>query len=311
MGALRVRLFGRFGIRRDGQVLSGFDASKAQDLFCYLLLYRDRPHSRETLADLLWGEKSTTQARRYLRKVLWQLQTALDVRGVFPENSVLLVEPDWVQLNPEADLWLDVVAFEEVFTHVCGIPGRDLAPQCVQELKGAVDLYRGDLMEGCYHDWCIFERERYQHMYLAMLDKLMGYCEARFDYEDGLSYGRLILRYDQARERTHRRLMRLYYLAGDRTAALRHYERCVAALDDELGVKPAQSTEALFEQIRADRLDGALPEVSGFQLPPVTARRSLVETLDHLKQLHTALADAQRRLQQEIQIVELALASQR
>ena len=37
---------------------------------------------------------------------------------------------------------------------------------------------------------------------LAMLDKLIGYCEARRQFELGLFYGAQILRYDRARERT-------------------------------------------------------------------------------------------------------------
>lgn len=310
MDTLRVCLFGRLGIRRDQQMLNGFEAHKVQDLFCYLLLYRDRPHSREALADLLWGEQSMTQSRRYLRKVLWQLQAALDAQVGALENPLLLVETDWVQVNPNADLWLDVAVFEQAFTLVRGVPGRLLDSQCVQELQGAVDLYRGDLLEGCYRDWCIYERERFQHMYLAMLDKLMDYCQARRDYEAGLSYGRRILRYDRARERTHRRLMRLYYLAGDRTAALRHYERCVAALEQDLGVKPTRSTVALYEQIRADRLD-TLPVASAeIGLISVAEDQSLVAALDRLKQLHGVLVDVQYRLRQEIQSVELALESQ-
>lgn len=41
-------------------------------------------------------------------------------------------------------------------------------------------------------------------MYLAMLDKLIVYCEAHHKYEAGLACGNRILRYDRARERTHR-----------------------------------------------------------------------------------------------------------
>jgi len=308
---LRVCFFGRFGVQYGEQVLSGFEANKVQDLFCYLLLYRDRPHSRETLADLLWDEQSATQSRKYLRKVLWQLQTALAVRVGPLGDTVLLVEPDWVQLNPEADLWLDVAVFEQAFFLVQGTPGRYLDLQRVRDLESAESLYRGDLLEGCYHDWCIYERERFQHMYLAMLDKLMGYCEACHDYETGLSYGRRILRYDCARERTHRRLMRLYYFAGDRTAALRHYERCVAALDEELDVRPAESTEALYKQIRADRLDSSPPMLTETHPASAVTDQSLVVTLGRLRQLHTALVDVQHQLQQEIRAVELSLGGQR
>ncbi|NIN69138.1 MAG: hypothetical protein GTO63_31510, partial [Anaerolineae bacterium] len=81
---------------------------------------------------------------------------------------------------------------------------------------------------------CLYERERLQNMYLAILDKLVSYSEVQGAYEAGLGYGSRILSYDGARERTHRRLMRLYYLAGDRTAALRQYDSCVEALRREL-----------------------------------------------------------------------------
>ena len=130
--------------------------------------------------------------------------------------------------------------------------GGDLSDECAHALEQAVHVYRGDFLEGCYQDWCIFERERLQNIYLNVLDKLMDHCQSTGDYEAGLAYGAQMLRLDRARERTHRRMMQMYYLAGDRTAALRQYDRCAAALSQELGVKPSQRTEILCEQIRND-----------------------------------------------------------
>src|SRR5262249_45023608 len=152
--------------------------------------------------------------------------------------------------NQAAELWFDVLLFEQAFALVQDVPGRQLVASSAQVLKTAEELYRGKLLEGWYSDWCLYERERLQHMYLAMLDKLMEYSEAHQEYETGQTYGMRALRYDRARERTHRRMMRLQYLAGDRTAALYQYERCAAALQEELGVQPAQSTVVLYEKIR-------------------------------------------------------------
>jgi hypothetical protein len=67
-------------------------------------------------------------------------------------------------------------------------------------------------------------------MYLVMLDKLMWYCELQKEYETGILCGMRIMCYDRARERTHRRLMRLHCLNSDRTGALRQFEQCAAAL---------------------------------------------------------------------------------
>jgi DNA-binding SARP family transcriptional activator len=308
MSSLNIRLFGKLCVHSEGQALRGLDACKVQELFTYLLLHHDRPHSRETLSGLLWADASTEKSKKYLRQALWQLQTWLDAPS---SASVLTVEHDWVQFNSQAPVWLDVAVFERAFTLAHGSSGSQMDERCTEALHEAVGLYRGDLLEGWYQDWCLYERERLQNMYLSMLDKLMSHCEAHREFEKGILYGTLILRHDRARERTHRQLMSLYYLSGDRTAALRQYGRCVAALREELDVKPDKRTGALYQQIRADQLEAsthAPPEVAGDE---ETAPVSLPELLGRLKQLQAMLADVQQRVHRDIRAVELALGDAR
>lgn len=308
MSTLRIHLFGKFCVRRNQHVLEGFEARKVQELFCYLLLHRDHSLPRETLASLLWPDTTTIQSKKSLRQTLWQLQSALGSQNEPVNDRVLLVEPDWVQLNSQADLWLDVAVLEQAFTMVQKLPGHELDSTKAQMLQDAAQLYQGPLLEGWYHDWCLYERERLQSMYLALLDKLMSYCEVHQDYETGLLYGMRIMCYDRARERTHRRLMRLHYLSGDRAAALRQYEQCAAALDEELGVGPSKNTIALYEQIQADRLDIAEPVMtpSGSNALESSAP-PLLEVLGQLTQLQDVLCNLQNQVQQSIQTVEQAL----
>ena len=255
MNRLNISLFGRFNVEYQGTpVTAHLEARKVQELFAYMLLHRDRSHAREALADLLWGETSGAQARKYLRQALWQLQSSLRMDDGFKGDDCLAVDGDWVSINSDASFDLDIRDFEAAYDAVQGRAGADLDPQTAHQLAKAVELHRGSLLEGWYHDWCIFERERLQGMHLAMLNKLMTHFETIEEYEMGLVYGHRILQSDRAQERTHRRMMRLHYLAGDRTAALRQYDRCVAALEEELGVKPAKWTVSLYNQIRADQL---------------------------------------------------------
>lgn len=319
---LYVRMFGKFSVQRNNEPCRGLDAHKLQELFCYLLIYHNSLHPRESLAALLWGDSSTAQSRKYLRQALWQLQSALDSQVGNQVEPLLRVESDWVSLNPAAELWLDIAVFERAFAAAREIPGRDLEPALAQSLDAAVQLYQGDLLEGWYQDWCFCERERLQSEYLIMLDKLMGYCEAHQEYEAGLAYGQQVMRYERARESTHRRLMRLHYLAGDRTAALRQYERCVAALAEELNVKPAKRTVTLYEQIRADAFESVMspqtrPEAinnpAGFSFSSggTSAAVPLAEVLDHLRGLRKSIAKIQRQVQQGIQAVEIVLKGRR
>jgi len=313
MSTLNISLFGKFSVKRDGQVLAGFDARKVQELFCYLLLHRDHSLSRETLAGVLWPETTTALSKKSLRQALWQLQSALGSQSEAISERMLVVDAEWIQLNAQADLWLDVATFEYASNITQNIPGAELDTQKALMLQQAVQLYQGPLLEGWYNDWCILERERLQTLYLAMLDKLMGYCEVRHDYETGLQYGMRIMCYDRARERTHRRLMRLHYLNGDRAAALRQYEQCAAALEDELGVGPSKHTVALYEQIQADHLDETDSSSTASSMIPTTmldtASPLLIEVLGRLIQLQSSLADLQTQLQQTMKTMEQMVAS--
>jgi DNA-binding SARP family transcriptional activator len=311
MSTLSIQLFGKFCVRRNEQVSEGFDARKVQELFCYLLLHRDHSLPRETLASLLWPDTTTVQSKKNLRQALWQLQSALGSQTEAMNERILLVEPEWVQLNSEANIWLDVAVFEQTYNLVQRVPGQELDSQAAQKLQDAVQLYQGPLLEGWYQDWCLLERERLQSMYLAMLDKLMGYYEVYHDYETSVLYGMRIMCYDRGRERTHQQLMRLYYLLGDRAEALRQYERCAAALEEELGINPSKSTLALYRQIQADQLDEPEP-----MLVPNETHTSLevstvplLDVLGHLRCLEESLADLQNQVQQSIQKVKLVLSA--
>lgn len=308
MPTLKIHLFGKFCVKRNEQVLEGLDGRKVQELFCYLLLHRDHALLREILASLLWPETTTALSKKNLRQVLWQLQSALGSQGESLSDRVLIVESEWIGLNPEANFWLDVAELENTFQLVQKIPGHELDQQKAQMLHDAVQLYQGPLLEGWYQDWCIYERERLQSMYLAMLDKLMGYCEVRRDYETGLLYGMRIMCYDRARERTHRKLMRLHYLNGDRASALRQFEQCAVALEEELNASPSRGTVELYQQILADRLDDLQSTSSSIDVSQEVSEFILPGILNRLIQLQASLSDLQAQIGQSIEVVEEALA---
>ena len=295
MPGLRFRLFGKFTAHHDAALLKGLEASKDQELLSYLLIHRDRPHSREALASLLWADTSTEKSKKYLRQALWHLHAALNSDN---DNDVLLVDHDWLSLNPGSNLWTDVADFERAFVGAEGIAGRQLDVEKAHALKDAVSLYNDDLLPGYYQDWILFERERLQNMYLLMLDKLIVYLQFRGEYEVAQGYAATILRYDPARERTHRQLMHLYSLAGDRTSALRQFERCAQALKQELGVKPERKTVELYERIKSDQMGNT--ESSDNSAHASTSS----DILTRLKQLQAIVSGVQRRIQRDIKAIE-------
>jgi DNA-binding SARP family transcriptional activator len=303
-----IRLFGKFSFLQNDHELGFLQCAKAKELFCYLLLFRDQPHSREILASLLWGDCTTAQSKKHFRQTLWQLQQAF--YDLSPAGAIrpLRVEGEYLRLAQDVDPCLDVAVFEKAFASVRGLAGEQISNQEAQALKHAVSLYRGDVLEGWFQDWCIFHRERLQSCYLAMLDKLMAYSEAHHEYESGISFGERLLQKDNARERTYCRLMRLHHFAGDRAGALRQFHRCVNALETELGVTPAKRTLELYEQIRTDQVTPPVSPLTEVD-EPLTPSLPSPAFLPRLKKLRSVLLKLRHTLERDIQELDQALSA--
>lgn len=252
MHSLRIYLFGKFHCLYDQNPLPGLEALKAQELLSLLALDASRPHHREVLADKLWGD--TADGKKGLRQALWQVQSALTPVSEATGVACLTANGDWIGLNPAAEIWVDAVMLEDTYQRYRNIADSQLTEEQAADLQQAAGYYCGDLLEGSYLDFCLQERERYQFFYLCLLDKLLGYYETQQDYAGGVECAQQILRCDQARESTHRRLMKLHYRAGYRIRALHQYKTCVSILEKELGVGPSRATQEIYRLICTDEL---------------------------------------------------------
>lgn len=299
MAQLTVHLLGQFYIGVDHQEWGGhLPGGKTQELFHYLLLHRHQCFPRETLAALLWPDCTTAKSKKKLRQSLWQLHAALVSLTRNQKSHIISIDAESIHVNTSVPLIVDVVIFERAYRQSQGINGEDLNPGQAKALQEAIELYRGDLLEGCYQEWCLIERERLQNCYLTMLDKVICYCRKEGDHQRALNYGERILRLDRAHERTHQQLMRVLYASGDRIGALRQYDRCKAALQEELGVEPSQRTQKLCEQIRSEAPTGE------FAPPVASLTQSTPHAILHLQKLLEFINQVELQIRKELQAAQ-------
>lgn len=246
----RVQLLGKLSVSMNGVDLFARAPQKTRELFAFLTLHPGREHPREALATRLWSGIEEPRARKNLRQTIWHLRRSLKPLGPTRARRVLRAEPGWLRLETGDDLWIDVGELRSAlawFAH--GAPAGDTE----EALRAAVDLYRGDLLEGWHQEWCAAPREFCRDAYLALLDRLIEAREVAGDLEAGIEHAMRALEFDRARERTHRALMRLFVANGDRTGALRQYDRCVTAVREVLHARPEEETVALMREIRSGR----------------------------------------------------------
>jgi DNA-binding SARP family transcriptional activator len=280
MHELCVRLLGSFQITVGGEPAGGSVLPKAQELLALLLLSPQRHLMREIAADVLWPSLGVDASRKAMRQVLWQIHQAAD-GGVPADGRLVLTDGPAVRANPDRPVWLDVELFKAA-TRAAQATMHDAPGEPeLAELTRASDLYRGPLLAGCYSDWCLEERAHLEDLYLTLLDRLSTGYERRGALEPAIRWAERLLEVEPAHERSHRRLMHLYYRTDDRTRALRQYRRCVWVLERELGVRPSGRTEQLAAAIAADagRDASQLDDLGG--RPPAPA--VVLENLDEFR----------------------------
>ncbi len=236
--SLRIRLLGGVSIDQDGSPVR-LESGRVESLLGYLLLHRDTPQSRQHLAFQLWPDTTDAQARTNLRHLLHSLRRA------WPDvDAHLDVGNRTVQWRSAAAVDLDVEMFDAALD-----AAQDSAGDRIGSLGAAVDLYRGELLPGCFDEWLPAERDRHRLRYLAALRELVTLHEAKHDVAKAISYAERLLVTDPLDEPTYRMLMRLHDARGDRALAVRSYHRCASTLERELGVEPSAQTRLAYDTL--------------------------------------------------------------
>ncbi|MFN8679192.1 MAG: BTAD domain-containing putative transcriptional regulator [Thermomicrobiales bacterium] len=303
MDTLKIYALGPLEVCQGDQCFRRFATAKVQQLLGYLCVHRERLHSRETLAELFWGEISSEHARGNLRTSLWRLRRVLEPEGN-ERGQILVVERDAVGLNTQNTFWLDLQVFEEAsrLARRRPLPNELSRAQLIDRLATAVNLYRGDLLDGCYDDWCLYERERLKDLFLSDLACLIALHRDVGDYAQALRYGQRLLSQDPLLEEVHRNMMQLYFLEGNRASAIRQYQQCQQILARELNIEPMEETRALYADIVADRA-AAVDHFTGPSV--VLAPASLLDDpLHELRIVQSELENLQNRLTKGIQTFE-------
>ncbi|MDP1546372.1 MAG: tetratricopeptide repeat protein [Anaerolineales bacterium] len=247
---LRLTLLGNVSIQKEKKPVSGLPSRAAEALFIYLAC-NQRPVTREKLAELLWAERTSTQALTNLRTILTSLRREL--------GDFLIVTRDTLAFNGESDAWLDTTEFEHQLKDL-GLPGREDIPgdqSAATKLQAALDLYQGDFLDGFYlrdghgfEEWVILQREHLRQLAHEGLRMLTRYYREKGFHAEGILSASRWQRLDPYDEDACRTLMWLFMRTGQRTAALQCYQNLKQKLNIDLGIVPASASTDLFRQFQ-------------------------------------------------------------
>ena len=257
MEPLRVYLFGGFLLERGGTVLPPIASRVGRSLFAYLVMHRSRPLQRDLLAGFFWPELPEGRARRRLSHTLWQIQDVVSEGAV----SHLVATGDTLAFDTTVPYWLDVEEFDRIFDSL-GLSDSDGLlghTSDIATIQACLELYRGDFLAGFFDDWGVSDQDHYRQRHLVVLSRLVEVSKGHGAYEEALAYARRLTHHDPLREEAHQEVMRLCFLLGRTSDAVRQFERCRSVLAEELGTEPSQSTVVLYRRILKQRRAAIVP----------------------------------------------------
>ena len=212
-------------------------------------------HRRDRLLALFWPEHDQARARNALSQALHVLRRGLG-EGVLVNRA-----DDEVGLAPGA-LQCDAAAFEAALER--------------GQLGEALELYRGDLMEGFFPDdtspdfehWLEAERARLRRLAVQAALALTSEDLAGGNLALALPWSRRALAlapYDETAMRSH---LEVLDRSGDVPAALRAFEQFAARLAAELELEPSPELLAYVEGLRSRRADPEVVSAAPAAAPP-------------------------------------------
>jgi DNA-binding SARP family transcriptional activator len=227
MPGSRLLTLGSFGFSVEGASSSGPSTRKARALMAFLILHRDADAPRERLLNVFWPDAEPDHARDSLNTALYSIRRCVKTSGMQIEDCLLATKSTvrWMaETEVDAERFARLAARREA--------GADTE---------AIELYRGEFLEGDYDNWAVTERERLAALYETVLARVVRTSK------DTDAAQRLISRnpYDEAPYAT---LIEADLAAGRRSAAAAWVERCRAALS-EVGEKPSADFESRYGSV--------------------------------------------------------------
>ncbi|HEY6158654.1 MAG TPA: BTAD domain-containing putative transcriptional regulator [Gemmatimonadales bacterium] len=257
---ISLRTLGGLDLRDgEGRELRPILSQSKRFALCVYLALADhqRFRRRDTVVALFWPELDQEHARGALRQALRFLRRVLG-------EGVVVTREEEVGLDP-AQVWSDVAEFERACDD-----GRAAA---------AIELYRGDFLEGLFvsdaapelERWIDEERSRIRGRAATAAWALAVELRAGGDARAAVGMARRAAGFAAESEGELARLIQFLDDLGDRASALAAYDDFARRLRLEYDADPSPETQALVQGVRVRTLAVAGPVATTVAASPAEA----------------------------------------
>jgi DNA-binding SARP family transcriptional activator len=215
-----------------------------------LVAERDRPVTRDALAQELWGDEPPPAWEKAVMALISKLRAVLRTAGL--GEDALATSFGCYQLSLPPDAWVDVEALADAVHRAEADLAADDWRSAYPWASVAYFIARRPFLAGESGPWVTRRRHHLRELQLRALDCAITCTAANGELADAVQAAEDALGIEPFRESTYRALMKALAAAGNRAEAVTVFERCRRLLRDELGVPPSADTLAVYEAVLQD-----------------------------------------------------------
>ncbi|MFS8084593.1 MAG: BTAD domain-containing putative transcriptional regulator [Acidobacteriota bacterium] len=248
---LTINMLGPVEIVRDTARPFAADAwttRRARDILCFIASRRHHRTPKDAIIDTFWGETDVKTIEKNFHPTMSHVRKALNSNQPLKQNFLVYRDGDY-QLNPEFSYRIDTEEFDRLIADGEAARRERNFEGCIDSYERAVELYRGEFMQGSYEPWVDEQRSYYREQYLRMLESLAAVAEKKQELLRAMDLAQRILHEDPFREDIHCLMMRAQAAVGNRVAVKEQYETLRGLLQKELGVEPAMQTQKAYRDL--------------------------------------------------------------
>jgi ATP/maltotriose-dependent transcriptional regulator MalT/DNA-binding SARP family transcriptional activator len=246
---LRVHTLGNFRMWHGRQEIAAraWHRKKARQLFLLLLTFHNTQIHRQQIVETLWPDLNPETGARDFKIAYNTLIRVLEPRrNRNVPSSFIERDGSRYGIRQTADLYFDVAEFDRLIISADRQLSHD--PGHARDLyRRALSLYKGDyLQEFPYEEWANQERTRLLNRYLRTAERLAGSLLREDHWAEAIDVCHALLDHDNCWEPAYQIMINAYLKSGNRTQAIRTYQRCEQTLRSELDLPPSSATQKLI-----------------------------------------------------------------
>lgn len=248
---LTINMLGPVEIVRDPNRPLATDAwvtRRSRDILCFIASRRHRRVVKDLIIDTFWGETDATVVERNFHPTVSHIRKALNSNQSLKQNFLLYRDGDYL-LNPDFAYRIDIDEFDRLLTEGETARRARQFDHCVECYEAAVELYRGEFMQGSYDPWVDEQRSYYRLQYLQLLESLGVIAQKNENWFEATKLFQQILHDDPFREDIYCLLMRALAAQGNKNGVREQFENLKRLLAGELGVEPSIETRKVYQEL--------------------------------------------------------------